>query len=134
MRMTTTHLRWAVALLLTALPCVGLAQGTTPPATPGNTPPSVAPGPKPLSPQQQRETATMPGELRPERPTVPQINVPLGKGAADPAPNPQPKAASGPQAASAAGVNDAVARCEAEKDKNVRARCRARLAREGGTR
>jgi hypothetical protein len=76
----------------------------------------------------------MPGELRPERPTVPQVNVPLGKNPPDSAPNPQPKGASGPQAASAVGVNEAVARCEAEKDKNVRARCRARLAREGGTR
>jgi hypothetical protein len=132
--MCTSHSRWAAALLLVVLPCLGMAQGTTPPTTPGDTPPRTTPAPKPLSPQQARETATMPGELRPEQPTVPQINVPLGKGAADAAPNPQPKAASGPQAASAAGVNDAVARCEAEKDKDVRARCRARLAREGGTR
>jgi hypothetical protein len=58
---------------------------------------------------------------------VPQVNVPLGR---DPAAS-APRAARPASAASKAGVDDAVARCEAERDPHVRATCRARLARQG---
>jgi hypothetical protein len=85
-----------------------------------------------LTPQQSRESATAPGDLRPEHATVPQINLPFGKKAA--LPKQEPKPARGGNAASAAGIGDAVARCEAESDQQIRAACRARLAREGRNR
>ncbi|HSC01366.1 MAG TPA: hypothetical protein VLE45_15710 [Burkholderiaceae bacterium] len=49
-------------------------------------------------------------------------------------PKPQSSAARGGYPASAVGIDDKVARCEAELDKYVREVCRARLAREGGNR
>jgi hypothetical protein len=90
-------------------------------------------GPKQLTPQQSRDSATTPGDLRPEHATVPQINIPFGKAPAA-APKPPSAAPRGSNAASDVGIDDAVARCEAETDKSVREVCRARLAREGGKR
>jgi len=74
-----------------------------------------------------RESATPPGELRPERAAVPQINVPLGRKPAVPV-KPQSKASRRGEAEPADGVDDAVARCEAQSDRQVRADCRARMA------
>jgi hypothetical protein len=59
---------------------------------------------------------------------VPLFHVPVGR---DPAAS-GPRPARAASAASKAGVDDAVARCEAERDPHVRATCRARLARQGG--
>lgn len=88
------------------------------------------PGPKLLSPAETRDSASMPGEFRPEQPARPQINIPLG--------NTPPAAASRPaqqaQPGSKAGINDAVARCEAMVDEAQRARCRAGLAKQAPSR
>jgi hypothetical protein len=104
---------------------------------PGQTdaPPSARPASSVLQPnaepsgaQRARDLATPPGGARPERPAVPQVNVPLGR---DPsASQPRPPR---PARAASTVVDDAVARCEAERDPHVRAACRARLAREGRT-
>jgi hypothetical protein len=83
-----------------------------------------------MTAQQLRESATAPGELRPEHATVPQINVPLGKKPAAPV-KPQSGASRRGQAEPADGIDDAVARCEAQSDRQVRADCRNRLAIEG---
>ena len=83
-----------------------------------------------MSPAETRDSATMPGELRPAEPAKPQINIPLGKSADTPA-RPAARAASrtGP-----AGINDAVARCEAMADATERRKCRDGLARRSGQR
>lgn len=85
-----------------------------------------------MSPAQQRDSATAPGTLRPERPVQPQVQVPLQA-----APPPQP--ASAPAgvippnpAASAGGMSDAVARCEAKTSAVERAKCRRDLAQQSG--
>jgi hypothetical protein len=82
-----------------------------------------------MSPEQLRDSATTPGDLRPERPVTPQINVPFGK----PPPSASPTAEARPlprsAAASATGVDDAAARCEAQDNDSLRAVCRAKLAR-----
>jgi hypothetical protein len=83
-----------------------------------------------LTPQQLRESATSPGELRPAHATVPQINVPLGTKPALPV-KPQSRTSRRGQAEAADGIDDAVARCEAQLDRQVRADCRNRLAIEG---
>jgi hypothetical protein len=89
----------------------------------------LQPNREPSAAQQARDQGTPPGGPRPERPTVPQVNVPLGR---DPAASqPAPRASRPAPAASMTGVDDSVARCEAERDPHVRAACRARLAREG---
>lgn len=127
-----TVLAALLATLLAASPAV--AQSAPPTAAPGvgaSGPLAPAkPGPKLLSPAETRDSASMPGEFRPEQAAKPQINIPLG--------NTPPAAASSPalrpQPGSKAGINDAVARCEAMVDEAQRARCRAGLAKQAPSR
>ena len=93
-------------------------------------------GPRLLSPAETRDSASMPGELRPDQPAKPQINIPLGKAAqvAPPAAPAASAAASRAQPGTTAGINDAVARCEAIADETLRARCRADLAKQAPAR
>ena len=109
------------------------AQGTAPaqaPAAAASAPSPVKPPPRLMSPAETRDSATMPGELRPEQPAKPQINIPLGKSADAPA-RPAARAASRSKTGPA-GINDAVARCEAVVDASERAKCRDGLARQSG--
>jgi hypothetical protein len=81
--------------------------------------------PRPMTPAQQHDAAFP--DLRPERPIVPQLSIPLGgKG------RPERVAPSAParpgKAASALSIGDAAARCEAEPSAQARAACRDRLA------
>jgi hypothetical protein len=90
--------------------------------------PGLQPNHRLMTPEQKRDSATVPGDLRPERPVTPQINMSFGKipPASPSAARPVPRSA----AASATGVNDAAARCEAQDSDSLRASCRAKLARE----
>jgi len=116
-----------IACALAAGPLPMLAQ-TDAPSSARSASSVLQPNREPTGAQRARDLATPPGGPRPERPTVPQVNVPLGR---DPAASQPAARASRPAAAaSMAGVDDSVARCEAERDKHVRAACRARLARE----
>jgi len=124
---------WPVAILLAcvALPSSALARASAPtPSAVASAPVAAKPRPSPLTPQQLRESATSPGELRPEHAAVPQINVPLGRKPAVPV-KPQSRASRRGEAKPADGIDDAVARCEAQSDRQVRADCRARMAIEG---
>jgi hypothetical protein len=124
---------WPVAAMLAcaALPSGAPAQVSAPAQSPtASAPVAGKPRATPLTPQQLRESATSPGDLRPEHAAVPQVNVPLGRKPAVPV-KPQSKASSRGEAEPADGINDAVARCEAQADRQVRADCRARLAIEG---
>lgn len=73
------------------------------------------------------QAATMPGELRPEKPIVPQIAIPLRRGDAGPL-------AAGAAAAKPAGgvIDDDIARCLAHKRAAERAACREDLPRQRG--
>ena len=107
------------------------AQGNSPaPAASASRP--AKPPPRLMSPAETRDSATMPGEFRPEQPAKPQINIPLGKSADAPA-KPAARAASRSKTGPA-GINDAVARCEAVVDAHERAKCRDGLARQSGKR
>ena len=123
----------AAALACAALPWGVMAQRAPAPMPAASAAPSAKPDPKQLTPQQSRDSATTPGDLRPEHATVPQINIPFGKTPAA-APKTPSSAPRGSNAASDVGIDDAVARCEAEPDQGVREVCRARLARQGGSR
>jgi hypothetical protein len=90
-------------------------------------------GPRALTPAEKRDSATPADESRPEGPVVPQISIPLGKPTAEPL-KPTLRAARPAPTASSGGVNDAVARCEAQADAATRARCRDRLAHQGSSR
>jgi hypothetical protein len=132
--MKIRNLPLAAALACGVLPWAAMAQSSaSAPTAAASAPLAAKPDRKPLTPQLARESATAPGDLRPEHATVPQINIPFGKtqGAA---PKPQSNAPRNSNAASAGGIDDAVARCEAESDAQLRAACRIRLAHEGRTR
>jgi len=114
----------AVALLPLAGPAAAQAAAASAPA-PGNPPPRV------MTPEAKRDSATAPGTLRPERPTVPQLTVPMQVPPPPPASAPAGALPPNP-AASAGGVSDAVARCEAKTSAVERAQCRRDLAQQQG--
>ena len=149
-----THcLNFAAALALAVLPLVTMAQANVPSPSPSSSPspsPSqsssqsssdpaasapilIKPGPRLLTPHESRDSATQPGDLRPEHPVTPQISIPFGKTPL-PATPPNPNAAKRNLTPAPAGVEDAVARCEAQIGEQVRAKCRDRLAREARSR
>ena len=128
---------WLAASALLFVTTAALPQASAPlaapelPASGASAPASPAPvGPRLRSPIETGNRATVPGDLRPERPVTPQISIPFGK-------SPPPLAKGEPRGTKrgvppvvAGGVDDAAARCESQVDDQVRATCRARLARE----
>ena len=84
--------------------------------------------PRVLSPTEMRDNATPPGELRPEHPVTPQVRIPLARKPPAPLTPPQPAAPRPVSAASAGGIDDEAARCEALRGEQVRAKCRDELA------
>ena len=75
----------------------------------------INPLPPPEAPAVQRsKEATIPGDLRPERETVPQLRIPIGKGSYKAGP-------------STGGIDDSVARCRAKRTSEERERCEAGL-------
>jgi hypothetical protein len=124
-----------LALLLVS-PLSVFAQASAPPeVAPARVAPAGKPGPRLLSPSEMRDQTTQPGDLRPERPVDRQINIPIGR-----KPPAQTKTESRAiearnarrtPAASAVGVDDSAARCEAEVDDAVRSICRDKRAKAG---
>ena len=111
--------------LMPLMPLSALAQtAATGPAPVASATKTVKPATRLLTPAEIRESATLPGELRPEGPATPQLSIPLGNTTAKPS---SPTAKQGKNGSSG-GVNDAVARCNAEADESARAKCRDRLA------
>src|SRR5215471_7024494 len=81
------------------------APAASAPATPYK---RVQPIPPPEAPAVQRsKEATIPGDLRPDRETVPQIRIPLGKRQYAPS-------------AGGSGIDDSVARCRAKRTSEER--------------
>ena len=70
----------------------------------------------------------MPDETRPQGQPVPQLNIPLGKGAAGTAKPTVNNGSSSQKTTGGGGVNDSAARCEAERDSVARDACRDRAA------
>ena len=132
----------AIALTLAAWLISSIAQTATAtatataPAMPEASAPSAGkPLPRPLGPAELRESATAPGDLRPEDPVRPQIKIPLGtRPAPSLAPEPRAQRRIGSASAASGGINDASARCEAEADSQARLACRNKLAQAAGKR
>lgn len=119
------------ALALAAVLPWAAAQSVLPgPVVGASAPAAAKPGPRPFTPAEQRENATPRDESRPEGPVVPQISIPLGK-SVPASSKPTLRAARPEPAASSGGVDDAVARCEAQADAPTRAKCRDRLSHQG---
>ena len=107
-----------------------LAQTVAPAASsPASAPLASKPGPRLQTPTELRDSASTPGDLRPEERVTPQIVIPLRQtvpGAKAPR-----AAARQAAAASSAGIDDSVARCEAQASEAARRTCRAGLAPKG---
>jgi hypothetical protein len=90
--------------------------------------PRSRPQPRLLTLDEQRASATAPGTLRPERPALPQIEVPLERTAGAEVHTvvrtPRPEAAA---VAASGRVSDGAARCGARKDAGAREDCRESL-------
>jgi len=116
------------ALAMTALPLVAVAQASAPAEVAASAAPAPPPGPRVLTPQDQRNKANAAAapDLRPERPVVPQISLPLGR--TPPAPTPSPRPPRSGAAAPPGHIGDAAARCESLPGDLERASCRKRLA------
>lgn len=128
---------WASASALAQTPALAPTvplPDAPPSAASGPRAPASAPvGPRLRTPAETGKRATPPGELSPERPVTPQVTIPFGRN--PPPAKPEPRVRRGtPPPASTGGVDDSVARCEAQEDAAERAACRAKLAREAKTR
>lgn len=126
------------ALLAVASPWNAVhAQASAPPTWPA-APPTMASapagkaapgGPRLRTPAETAARAAAPGDLRPERPVVPQVSIPLGK-KTPPTTKRETRAMRNGTAAASGGVHDAAARCGALADAEERASCRAGLAKD----
>lgn len=119
-----------VALAALAAPAAAPAQTRAAVAAPPASqpaPPATRAAPRRLSTTELRDSATAPGELRPERRVVPQIVIPIGRGAPAAA-APAARARRTDPAPPAAAIDDRAARCEALPGSAARARCHDRLA------
>src|SRR5688572_24399376 len=122
MNASLCRLSWGFAVILS-----GVAQAQVQPAarpTPAPRPAASAasqPDAVTRSPATRAaEAARAPGDLRPQQPVVPQVAVPLRRGA-------QPgKGASAPGATGVGKVDDSAARCRAAESAADRAACEAK--------
>ena len=120
--MNTLHCLVAVALACTALAGPLHAQTAAPAqAASAAAPPRIKPAPRHLTPTEARNSATTPGDLRPEEPVIPQISIPLGR--KPPGPAPAPKAPGRRDKVATPGIDDAAARCRAQASSQARAAC-----------
>lgn len=122
-----------VSLLAAPIHAAVAARAASAPAAPAASAPAampaasvspVKPEQRPATPDEKRDSATEPGDLRPESRVTPQINVPLSpSGAGKPA---YVRPARG-KAAPSGGIDDSAARCNAIEDAQARKECLDKL-------
>jgi hypothetical protein len=122
MRVRSLSLALACAASVAVLTANAQQPEPAPPRA-ASAPPTTKTVPRSMSPAEKGESAAPIGDLRPERPVTPQINVPLGK---KPAALQKPTTRPAPTRSPAAtgGIDDDAARCEAQAADPMRAKCR----------
>lgn len=133
--MKSSHPIWKLVLACSCLAATAVqaqvpARVPAPLAAPAASAPPVLNKAKPraLTPAEKRDSATVPGDRRPEDPVVPQIRIPLGK--TPPAPVlSRAQQQRQDKTAAQGGVDDAVARCKAAATPGERDECLTRLGR-----
>jgi hypothetical protein len=123
-------------LALACLPLALLAEAANaaaPASAPASSPAGSATAPRsskpvkrPLNSEELRESATFPGDMRPEDMPPPQVTVPLGRKPPPPSPAEASEAAQG--AAMPGKIDDRVARCKAMADPRQRVACTRAVA------
>lgn len=128
---------FALALLALTLPASAAAPAASAPAAsapaasapaavPSVAPPQTRPEKRPATPEEKRDSATEPGELRPESRVIPQLEVPLKPSGPGKATYVAPQRG---QPAQHGGVDDSAARCNAIADAAARKECLDKLQR-----
>ena len=123
---------WVCVLAMAMAPLQALAQANAPlpdTAPSAAAPIRIKPAPRLLTPTESRDSATLPGDVRAERPVTPQISIPFGKTPAAPFKSEERAKPVGGAAASTRHDEEA-ARCETLVGEQVRAKCRDALSRE----
>jgi len=129
--MTLRYWPWLAALTLVTAMASATAQSAAPAASaPASAPSPSTPGHRVQTPSELRDSATSPGDLRPEERVTPQIVIPLRK-AAPPTKAERAATRRGVAASASGGIDDSAARCEAEASKAAREACRASLTPKG---
>lgn len=118
-------LAFVVALALPMAPCWAQGDAGASAPAPASAPRAKAAKPKPaprrLSPAEQREVSAPPLDKPPQGEVQPQLHIPLTR--KQPAAN-KPHVQHGAETPAQGGVNDAVARCNAQPTPQARAQCR----------
>jgi hypothetical protein len=113
-----------LALLMPGLPSYA-AQAASAPASAASAGPSAPrtakPVKRPLTAQELRDSASFPGDMRPEDMPPPQVTVPLGRKPPPPSPAETEAAAQG--AAAPGKIDDRIARCKGLADARQRDAC-----------
>ncbi|MBX9716664.1 MAG: hypothetical protein K2X42_08725 [Burkholderiaceae bacterium] len=125
----------ALALLVSA-PGRAAQNSPTPAAVPASAPAAVKigkPGPRLMGPDEMRENASQPGDLRPENAVTPQIVIPLVKKPASSQAG-EKLGSRVPKPAPSGGINDAVARCHALPEGPSREACLDKIPQKPGPR
>jgi hypothetical protein len=122
----------AFALLVVCMFPAMAQTGAAPTSNAASAPSAAKPGPRLQTPLELREGATAPGELRPDERVTPQIVIPLRKAAPLPTKAQRAAARRGTAASASGGIDDSVARCEAQAAKAAREKCLDSLATKGG--
>ena len=118
----------AAVLAAVAMSCAMAQTSAPPPSMTASAAPVSKPEKKALTPAESRDSATAPGDLRPEGRVTPQVSIPLNKAGQVPPKsllNPPPRATVAPSG----GIDDAAARCGALADAQARDQCREKLKR-----
>jgi hypothetical protein len=133
MLMMNRRLPQLACALLAAWMFSAMAQTVPAPANAAASAPRAAkPGPRLQTPLELREGATAPGDLRPDERVTPQIVIPLRKDAPPPTKAERAAARRGTAASASGGIDDSVARCEAQASKPAREKCLASLPTQSG--
>jgi hypothetical protein len=133
---TVKHLCLALALVsaATVVAAQTLPAASAPAGAAASTPSAAASSAKtakalrrPLTPEEMRDSASFPGDLRPDGPPTPQIKVPLGRKPPPPS-DAVASAARRDAAVSPSKIDDRVARCKGQPTAEQRAACAQGLA------
>lgn len=120
--------RWLLPMgpLALAAAMLPAAAQTPAPGAPASAPLASKLGPRLQTPAELRDSASPPGDLRPDERVTPQIVIPWRKAeSSTKARRTAPRR--GTAAASSGAIDDSAARCEAQSSELAREKCRASL-------
>lgn len=116
----------SLLMMAGSVPAAPVASAPEAAASRPQAPRRAKPERRPLAPQELRDSASFPGEMRPEDMPPPQVTVPLGR--KPPPPSPATAGAAAQDATAPGKIDDRVARCKALADVRERAACSRALS------